>query len=595
MLVKTRLAAFMATVLLGGGAQAAAQNKGAAVGCAQARWSRAFIADDPVAESLNRLLTRYTDYGFSGAMLLVNNGQPLINQGYGWADAEAGIASSHNTLYDVASITKTFTAAAILDLESRGKLKTSDKLSLFIRELPAEKEGITLHHLLTHTAGFPLHTADIDVNAADRTDDIIGKAAAAKLIHAPGSQYRYSNVGYALLAHVIESVSGRPWHAYVKTRLINRAKLQNTYLYGDPLPKGRFLAQGYQGPSEEDAKPQPPLRNNANSPLIWGKHPLGATGVLSSVTDLQRWWCALNGTMLPQEQRRKMFTIQAENQGYGWNIRQENSVTTRISRGGSRQPFISQLTYYPQRSALLAFGTNKYVEGMWHELVLRNVDRALNGEPLPMPPAIIKLAEAAVQKHAGTYFLEGGGKLIIRVSSGVLYVGAEGARAVEPLVYSAGEAPSYLRRLETLSEQVASALSRTDRRGVEQLGQLAPVELARLEVDWSRWMKTTGGLKSVEVLGSTPGFDGNTRVFIRLQGATGQQVIRLLWSAKTNAIVAWGDDIALPAYSRLWPQSGIDFVTYDFDNGRANKFRFSEEGGIEVVPFQSALVLRGSR
>jgi CubicO group peptidase (beta-lactamase class C family) len=518
-----------------------------------------------------------------------------LNQGYGWADAEARVASSPDTLYDVASITKTFTAAAVLDLEARGKLKTTDRLSAFIPALPADKAGITLHHLLTHTAGFPLNTADIGVTADDSTADILGKASAAKLLHAPGSAYHYSNVSYLLLAHVVEKASGRPWRNYVSERLISRARLRSTSLYGQPLPKNRLLARGYQGPTDEEAKPQPPLTNNAKSPLIWGKHPLGATGVLTTVTDVRRWWCALNGTMLPREQRLKMFTIQAANQGYGWNIRQENSVVTRISRGGSRQPFISQLTYYPQQSALLAFGTNKFVEGMWHELVLGNVDRALKGEPYLVPPAIVSLPEAAVRQHVGTYLLDDGGKLIFRLSSGVLYVGAEGADAVEPLAYSPGEAPPYARGLEALSLRTATALSSQDREGLEQVANVKGEEAARLQIEWGGWMKKTGGLKRANVLGSTPGSGGHTRVFLRLHGPAGEQVIRLLWNGKTNALVAWGDDVPLPAYSRLWPQNPREFISYDFGSGRTTRFRFDGRGKLEVGPFESSRILRGAR
>jgi CubicO group peptidase (beta-lactamase class C family) len=584
-----------ATALLAGEARATKPDARIAAGCAPARWGRALVADDPVAKGLHTLLTRYAQHGFSGAILLVNNGRPRLNQGYGWADAEAGIASSPNTLYDVASLAKTFTAAAILDLESRGKLKTSDKLSDFIPGIPADKAGITLHQILTHTAGFRWELSDIGVTAEDRTEDFVRKALASDLVHPPGGAYRYTNVGYGLLALVIQKVSGQTWQAYVRERLIKRANLRDTFVYGDTLPKNRIVARGYMGPTEEEVTLQPRFTSNANSPLLWGKHPVGAVGILTSAPDLQRWWCALNGSILPPAQRLKMFTIQAANQGYGWNITQENGVTTRISRGGSRQPFISQLTYYPQQSALLAFVSNKFVQGVWPQRVLSNVDRALSGAPYFIPPAIAQVAETALRQHVGTYVLEGGGKLNIRLSSGILSVGAEGASAVEPFVYSAGGAPSYLRQLEGTSELVVRALSRGDYKEAGRLGSVKPEQLARLETSWSGWMRETGGFRGVEVLGSTPGAEGNTRVFLRLQGPAGQKVFRFLIKPGTQEILAWGDDVALPFHARLLPQSQTEFATFDFDTGRTFNFRFDGAGIVEVAPPGGVPVLRAKR
>src|ERR1044072_3545869 len=118
-----------------------------------ARISQKTVVNGQTGAKIDELLTRYAMYGFSGTVLIIKNDQVVIHKAYGLADRETRRVDALDTLYDVGSIAKTFTASAVLQLEMQGKLKTTDPIGKYLGEFPADKAGITIHHLLPPTAG----------------------------------------------------------------------------------------------------------------------------------------------------------------------------------------------------------------------------------------------------------------------------------------------------------------------------------------------------------------------------------------------------------------------------------------------------------
>src|SRR5688572_20902108 len=140
--------------------------------------SKPFIKGE-LGTKIDELLSRYEMYGLSGTVLVLKNDQVVIHKPYGLADIKSGRRNTLDSLYDVGSIAKTFTAAAILQLEMGGKLTTADPISKHLGEFPADKSGVTIHHLLTHTAGFKLDAGDAGITPADSPADFLRKAKAA--------------------------------------------------------------------------------------------------------------------------------------------------------------------------------------------------------------------------------------------------------------------------------------------------------------------------------------------------------------------------------------------------------------------------------
>jgi CubicO group peptidase (beta-lactamase class C family) len=553
-------------------------------------------AATPQARQIDELLERYAQYGFSGTVLVRQGGVPVLHRGYGWAVAAKRIENSPTTVFDVASLAKVFTAAAILDLEARGRLSTGDPLSRFLPGLPADKQAITLHHLLTHTSGYALDASDAGVTADDSREEMLAHAASAKLLHPPGARYEYSNLGYGLLAHVVERASGKSWQAYVRERLVKRASLKNTFLFGEDLPDRAQLAIGYMGAAEEDATAQPPMTAAGPNPLLWGKHPLGAVGVFASVGDLDRWWCVLNGPrLLPATQRGRLFTIQAANQSYGWNVAERGGLVTRIHRGGLRGSYQSLIAYYPERRDLLVYGINKNVgSSLWAGLVWGRVERVLRRETVVLPPALGPADEGAVARLAAEYRVPSGGRLIFRKKGSVLFFGAEGQDALDPLEYGERPIPPTRQGLHEASLELVRALSLGNTGGAGKIGRLDAGTGSKLIEQWNEWQARIGGLRSGELLGSTPGTANYLRVFLRLRGASDTLVVRLLWDSEKNSLLAWGDDIPLPSFVRLWPQGQADFVDYDLTSGRTRYFRFRGDE-VTVSSTGEDILLRGTR
>ncbi|HEX7401864.1 MAG TPA: serine hydrolase domain-containing protein, partial [candidate division Zixibacteria bacterium] len=154
-------------------------------------------AREETATKLDRYLTRITPFGFSGALLVAKDGMIILNQGYGMAIRSENIRNTAETVFSTGSITKQFTAAAIMKLKMGGKLNTSDPIGKFLDGVPKDKSKITIRHLLTHTSGL-VQDVGGDYDAAPR-DETVKKILAEPLEFKPGERFEYANVGYTLL------------------------------------------------------------------------------------------------------------------------------------------------------------------------------------------------------------------------------------------------------------------------------------------------------------------------------------------------------------------------------------------------------------
>jgi CubicO group peptidase (beta-lactamase class C family) len=163
---------------------------------------------------------------FHGNHLLASNGVVLFRKGYGNSDREKGVPYDVATVFSIGSITKQFTAAAILKLEMQGKLHVEDTLVKHLSGVPEDKRGITLHQLLTHTSGLESDFAD-DFDSVGR-DEYVGRILASKLRSKPGETYFYANSGHSLLGAIIETVSGKPYEHFLRENLFLPAGMKET-------------------------------------------------------------------------------------------------------------------------------------------------------------------------------------------------------------------------------------------------------------------------------------------------------------------------------------------------------------------------------
>lgn len=548
-------------------------------------------------EKMDELLARYAMYGFSGTVLVVKNNRIVIHKAYGLADRETGRPNTVETLYDVGSIAKTFTATAILQMEMQGKLKTDDLISKYLGEIPADKAGITIHHLLTHTAGLKLDAGDVGINPTTAPDEFLRKAKDAPLLSAPGEKYNYSNLGYGLLAMIVEKVSGLSWQNYLKKNILKPAGLSRTALYGDAVTPDK-LARGYIGDGEENLKLEEPLKLERQDSLVWRKYTLGAVGVITTTGDLYKWWQALHSSkILSAEARRKMFSVQAANQGYGWNI-QTTPENTRTYRGGLRGSYQSLLAYYPQENAILIFVLNKNnteIASLWLSVAWKNLENAVLGKDYAVPPAVLPVAPTNLGRYAGEYELPSGERFVVWTENNRLYVGARGQTAVNHLAFPHQKAPPpFLNEVGATGKQVVEWLSKNDSSQIKDSGFISEKNLPVLQTRWKSWMETVGELKSFQILGVSPGLgsDPRTMVFVRLNGEKSSLVVRLIWNWEQRRLAAWGygDNITLPAITKLLPESETSFVNFNFDKSQLLRIRFdtSSDGKVTGLTVRSS-------
>jgi CubicO group peptidase (beta-lactamase class C family) len=316
------------------------------------------IVRGETAEKIDRYLRDIERRGYSGAVLAAKSGEIILAKGYGWADRDNRIPFTSKTVFTVGSITKQFTAAAILKLEMMGTLTTDDLITEYLDNVPADKQGITLHHLLTHSAGFP-GAIGHDFDTITR-EEYIDTALTTPLRFEPGRKFSYSNVGYSLLAAIVEMTSGQSYDAFTRQYLFEPAEMLET---GYVLPRWKAVrfAHGY---SKSEHWGAPRDQNWAEDGPYW--HLRGNGGALSTVHDMYKWHRALMGEEILSEAAKaklygKHIALGPEGEeyyGYGWDVMKSGRGTDVVKHDGGNPYFLNNYVRYLDDDAVVYMMTN---------------------------------------------------------------------------------------------------------------------------------------------------------------------------------------------------------------------------------------------
>jgi CubicO group peptidase (beta-lactamase class C family) len=276
---------------------------------------------------------------FSGSVLVARDGKVVFSKGYGFANVEFDVPNTPQTKFRLGSITKQFTAAAILLLQERGKLSLQDPICKYFEGCPSAWSEVTIHHLLSHTGGIPNFTSFPDylpkMMMPVTTQEMIGRFKDKPLDFKPGEKWSYSNSGYFLLGYIIEKASGETYESFLQKNIFEPLKLANTgYDHFGTILKKR--ATGYS------------LTNGkmVNSLYLDMTQPYSAGSLYSTVEDLFLWNEALyTGKFLSQKSREMMMTPVKNGYGYGLGI-QTRSNRKVISHGGGINGFSTYLARF---------------------------------------------------------------------------------------------------------------------------------------------------------------------------------------------------------------------------------------------------------
>ncbi len=273
------------------------------------------------AAAIDALMRAYDGDVPGASVLVIHDGQSLLRRGYGLADLEAGIAATPRTNYRLASVSKQFTAAAILLLAQDGALSIDDPVRRWLPGLPPAADAITLRHLLGHTSGL-VDYEDVmpdDVRGQLRDADVLRLLEGQDRTHfAPGSDYRYSNSGYALLALIVGAASGMDFATFLRERIFLPLGMRDTYAHQQGVDTVPHRAYGYSG---IDGR----WRRTDQSPT---SAVLGDGGIYSSIDDLAKWDAALYDDRLLSAASRALAFSPATatpepdvpHYGFGWRI-----------------------------------------------------------------------------------------------------------------------------------------------------------------------------------------------------------------------------------------------------------------------------------
>jgi CubicO group peptidase (beta-lactamase class C family) len=491
------------------------------------------VATGEVARRVDDYLTRLVPHGFSGAVLIAQDGRIVLKKGYGLANRGAGLKYTSDLVSCIGSVTKQFTGAAILKLEMQGKLRTSDPIAKYLAGVPPDKNAITIHHLLTHTAGFAGDMGGGDEVPIPR-EDLIAKVLAAPLETAPGERFEYSNEGYSLAGAIVERVSGQGYEAFLREHLFLPAGMNDT---------------GYQLPAwQEDRLPLGYGEDDRNWGRVYkrgwlpdgpGWYLRANGGIHASLDDLYRWHVALaTDKVLSTDAVRKYQTGYIPTRGggeryaYGWGVDQTRRGTTVISHNGGNGYFFTDFRRYSDENVVIIAMTNQpVIRGT--ELAVRQLESLVfNDRPVVIPPAGTTVSTAAREAVAGRYTLEDGSTLVVRVNDSGLV-----AEASDPTLFGATAFSEPGGKFADLENRTISLIQEAAKDNVRPLFEAfddgRPFEVVQTNQRryWKEWQDELGPFQRAEAIGTGP-VQGDPAVMTRLHFAKGVKLLQFIWGPK---------------------------------------------------------------
>ncbi len=370
-----------------------------------------------LVREFDQLLNERYQSGQPGvAALVAKDGQVIYRKAFGMANLELDVPMTPDMVFRIGSVTKQFTAVAILQLLEQGKLSLDDEITRFIPDYPTQGHKITIHHLLNHTSGIKSYTSMSEFSMVLRKDQapsqIIDIFKDQPMDFAPGEQFLYNNSGYILLGYIIEKISGQTYQEYVEEYLFKPAGMIHS-LYANDKGVLKNRAYGYQ----------PSPSGYANSEFLSMSLPYAAGSLMSTVDDLFKWNQALqSGKLLKKETLELAFTPGKLNDGtqmtygYGWEMGNLQGSPI-ISHGGGIHGFLSFASWLPEENIVVVLLQN-FTGSAPEDLAYRMAALAM-GKPFNFTEMAV--AENILQNYSGVYETSDGVKRAIFVEDGKLF------------------------------------------------------------------------------------------------------------------------------------------------------------------------------
>ncbi len=541
-------------------------------------------SDAQVASRVDEYMMRLENLGYTGGVLVIRGGRPVLKRSYGLANRAAGIVADTATVYNLGSITKQFTAAAILRLEEQGKLRTTDSIARFFPDAPADKRAITLHQLLTHTAGFNSDYSPTDYEATTR-DEYVRRMFGAPLRSAPGTAHFYSNAGYSLLAAIAELATGADYERALHDLVLRPAGMNESGYKGPGWAPAR-IAHGYQngrdwGTIVDRIAP-------ADAPY-WALR--GNGGLHTTLGNMARWDAALNDARVLTDSSRRKFMTGYVNEGpdgqsqyaYGWAVMKTMRGTRLVTHNGGNGVYVAEFLRFVDDSVTI-FVTSTVAE-LTATQAVRVISRIVFGQPSELPPQRVAVTAAVLDTIAGSYRLSDGSRLLLRADNGRLMAEAVGQQAYALLTTGDTASPPGATEANERARAIVEALVAGNVGPLlAALGEGGPdsADVARQEaqlMDGRR--QRLGAYKSLDVIGTLRAPDGGLRTTVRLNFERGGATNIYTFNRSRRI-----EDLGARPYSavELIPSGAHEFRSFDPRGGGSMRLVFEGTAAFAITP-----------
>ncbi|GAB4014930.1 hypothetical protein GCM10028773_03190 [Spirosoma koreense] len=387
---------------------------------------------------------------FNGSALIAQKGEILLQKGYGWRNESARTLNDTGSIYQLGSITKTFTGAAVLQLQAEGRLSVTDKLSQYLPDYP-NGDQITLNELFAHTSGIYdyknfLYKQDgparLDFTHPIPKEQLVARFSSKPVTSQPGGEMHYTNSGYFLLGLIIEKVTGKPFETVIRERFLTPLGLTNTGFDFNQLRKPGKTT-GYTFPNDSALVAVPSIDSTAG---------YAAGGMYSTVGDLYRWSRAIQSNQfLKAEDWQRAFTpIGKTTWSYGWGINTLNQKQTLVFQNGNLPGFATFFVLFPKEDVVIIMLANvdDASDLTTLEPIVRDLIFITFGQPYQLPKnrKTIRLDENILSQYVGKYRLDPKRILSITLEKGTLFLQVTGQDKFE--IYPETETDFFLKAVD---------------------------------------------------------------------------------------------------------------------------------------------------
>jgi len=415
---------------------------------------------------------RLKDVAPGCAVLIAKNGKIIYEKGFGKADLELNVPMKPDMVFRLGSITKQYTAIAILQLVEQGKIALQDSIQKFIKDFPNKGHTITIENLLTHTSGIiDYESLDMKIPNVYRLDfppkQFVDSLEHHPLVFTPGSKFSYCNSNYFLLGYIIELITGESYAEYMQQHIFTPMGLNNTY-YDDEKQVIPNRVSGYG------------KWNNGkyeNADYIGLSQVYAAGALLSNVEDMFKWHQALYSyKLVKKETLEKAFTSYKltdgtlSGYGYGWFIKDQNGERS-IEHAGGIDGFQSDEVYLPRQDIFIATlynslnngGDDMSFLGLSNDIVTLAMGKTLARE--------VKVADAILKQYAGVYQFDAAHSATITLENGQLQIESQSGGLPKSPLFAESENKFLLKAVKAEVEFVRDPTGKVSQLVVHVNGQ----------------------------------------------------------------------------------------------------------------------------